>query len=439
MLSIPIISEFSDAGVKRAIKEFKQLGTAGEKAQFAIKKAAVPAGIAVAALGGFFVKAAKNAESARQANQRLGNVLDSMGFAEATDRVSAFAESLEKTIAVDADVIKATQTVLATFGQLAKTADTVGGSFDRATVAALDMAAAGFGTAESNAVQLGKALENPIKGIAALAKSGVTFTEQEKEKIKVLVESGKLLEAQDIVLQAIEKQVGGTADASASSFDKMKFAIEGVADTFGQMLLPVIDDLAPKLAEFSAWATDNPELLKIAAAAIFGLAASIVAVNVAMSLNPFVIAATGIVAMAIGFNKLADAMDRINKIGGFAARLLGGLVFPIVGQVANILKGAGNFVNPSDKPSGKPSGPSSVIEIPKMAAGGIITNGPQLAMIGEAGPEAVIPLSRMGQMGGNYTINVQGGISSSADIGEAVVNAIRAYNRAAGPANIAVA
>jgi hypothetical protein len=41
-----------------------------------------------------------------------------MGYGEATDRVSAFAESLEKTVAVDADVIKATQTKLATFGKL---------------------------------------------------------------------------------------------------------------------------------------------------------------------------------------------------------------------------------------------------------------------------------------------------------------------------------
>jgi hypothetical protein len=51
-INIPIISDFDAKGVNRAIKEFKQLETAGEKAQFAIKKAAIPAGIAVAALGG---------------------------------------------------------------------------------------------------------------------------------------------------------------------------------------------------------------------------------------------------------------------------------------------------------------------------------------------------------------------------------------------------
>jgi hypothetical protein len=60
------------------------------------------------------LKQPKAQEEARQANQRLSNVLESMGFDKATDRVSAYAESLERTIAVDADVIKATQTKLAT-------------------------------------------------------------------------------------------------------------------------------------------------------------------------------------------------------------------------------------------------------------------------------------------------------------------------------------
>jgi hypothetical protein len=205
-----------------------------------------------------------------------------MGFEDATQRVSAYAESLEKTVAIDADIIKATQTKLATFSNLTKTVDEAGGAFDRATLAAIDMAAAGFGSADSNAVQLGKALQDPIKGIAALAKSGVTFTEQEKDKIEALVESGNLLEAQNIILKAVEGQVGGTAAASASSFDKMKFALAGVSDTFGDMLLPVIDKLAPKLAQFSAWAQKNKTLLAAVAGVIAGLATAIIGVNVAM-------------------------------------------------------------------------------------------------------------------------------------------------------------
>jgi hypothetical protein len=79
-----------------------------------------------------------------------------------------------------------------------------------------------------------------------------------------------------------------------------------------------------------------------------------------------------------------------------------------------------------------------VPNIPMLADGGIVT-GPTLAMIGESGPEAVIPLSGRGGGMGNYTINITGGLGSSAEIGTAVVNAIRAFNRQNGPANIAVA
>ena len=74
-----------------------------------------------------------------------------------------------------------------------------------------------------------------------------------------------------------------------------------------------------------------------------------------------------------------------------------------------------------------------------MADGGIVT-GPTLAMIGEAGPEAVIPLSQMGNMGASgVTINVAGGLSTSAEIGQSVVNALRAYSRTAGPLQLNVA
>jgi phage-related protein len=75
-------------------------------------------------------------------------------------------------------------------------------------------------------------------------------------------------------------------------------------------------------------------------------------------------------------------------------------------------------------------------KIPGLAEGGIVT-GPTLAMVGEAGPEAVIPLSRMGQMG-NVTININANVADER-LGDVIVNALRQYNRRSGPVNIAVA
>ena len=77
--------------------------------------------------------------------------------------------------------------------------------------------------------------------------------------------------------------------------------------------------------------------------------------------------------------------------------------------------------------------------IPPMADGGIV-NKPTLALIGEAGPEAVVPLSKMNAGGGgDVNINVTGGLSTSAEIGQSVVNALRAYSRSAGPLALNIA
>jgi hypothetical protein len=91
-------------------------------------------------------------------------------------------------------------------------------------------------------VQLGKALEDPIKGLAALGKSGVTFTADQKALIKSLVETGDMLpKAQEIILKAVEMQVGGTAEATANASDKMKVAWSQLQEQLGQRLLPVFE------------------------------------------------------------------------------------------------------------------------------------------------------------------------------------------------------
>jgi hypothetical protein len=441
---IPIISEFKSTGIDKAKKEFQSLDGIGAKTGFALKKSFLPATAALGGFGAFMVGAAKGAEDARIANEKLGSVLDTMGYGSATDRVSSYAESLEKSLAVDADVIKATQTKLATFGNLTKSVGKADGAFDRATKAALDMAAAGFGSAEGNAVSLGKALQDPIKGITALGKSGVTFTDQEKEKIKALTESGDLLAAQEIILKAVEGQVGGTAEASASSFDKMKFALAGVSDTFGDMLLPIIDAIAPKLAAFSAWAQENPGLMKLVVGAFLGLTAAVIALNIAMSLNPVSLIVIGIglliTALAGAYIKFEGFRKVVDKVFGAIKwwvtnvtipsieLMLGAFktVFNGIASIWNSTVGKISFKVPSWVPGVGGKG-FDMPKIPMLADGGLIMNGATLALVGEAGPEAVIPLDRMseftGGAGGGNEVNiyVQGADPN------AVVDALRTY------------
>ena len=70
--------------------------------------------------------------------------------------------------------------------------------------------------ASGSAIQLGKALNDPIKGITALTRVGVTFTEQQKDQITTLVESGKTIDAQKIILGELQKEFGGSAEAQTT-------------------------------------------------------------------------------------------------------------------------------------------------------------------------------------------------------------------------------
>jgi hypothetical protein len=210
--------------------------------------------VALAALVMLGKAAIKSGEEMQTSNARIENITKQMGlFGHEAGNVSArlikLAEAQALATGIDTNAIKQTQAKLLTFKELAKTADEVGGMFDRANQSALDLAAAGFGEATQNATQLGKALQDPIKGITALARSGVTFTDAEKKKIKVLVESGKMLEAQDTLMRAIETQVGGTAIATANATDKMKVAWQQATASLGTMLLPAVESLSEILVE----------------------------------------------------------------------------------------------------------------------------------------------------------------------------------------------
>lgn len=186
------------------------------------------------------------ADAGDDANVSIEQGIKTMGlFGKASEdvakRVQDQAKAISQATAVDINSIKTTQAKLLTFKELAKTADEAGGNFDRATQAAVDLAAKGFGTAETNAVQLGKALNDPVKGLTSLSRAGITFTEQEKERIATLVESNRMGEAQALVLKNIESQVGGTAEATAGGFEKMKNSVSIFAQELSAKALPYLD------------------------------------------------------------------------------------------------------------------------------------------------------------------------------------------------------
>jgi len=192
-ITVPIISEWNKTQLDKATKDIESFGSKAGKAFNGLASAGKKLAIGLAGVGVAAVAVGKDlyeaGERAATSNARIDQIAQSMDLfgtatGDVTDRLKKLADETARKTGIDQNQIKQAQATLLTFKDLAGTAGVVGSNFDRATKAAIDLAAAGFGTAESNAVQLGKALNDPIKGITALAKSGVTFTEQEKEKIK---------------------------------------------------------------------------------------------------------------------------------------------------------------------------------------------------------------------------------------------------------------
>jgi hypothetical protein len=490
-ININILSNFNGSGFTKLEKELKRLTTPMEKLGAVSRSLAPAAAIGLTAMAGMAVSAVRAAEEAQVANDRLDAVAKSMNLFgsqtdKVTDRLKEFAEANERSLAVDADIIKATQTKLFTFKNLAQTADEVGGAMDRATLAALDLAAAGFGEAEQNAVQLGKALQDPVKGITALARSGVTFTEQEKEKIAALVETNRVLEAQDLILSAIETQVGGTAAATATGSAKMSLAFLAMQDALGEALMPVFEALVPLVTDFFGWVGDNIGVMTVLAGVFATLAIAILAVNFALNANPLVkwitfiaIAVAGVILFVDWLVKLYGGWDKLFKdisagfvsfvlaigrgldqidafflavfegLAAIAKGALNGVLAVIEGYINFIIGGVNKLVDLINTVLKAGTvigidfqiGKIPKVAIPRLAEGGIVMPRPGgvLANIGEGGQaEAVIPLDRLGDFtgkGGNtYNINVSGGMATGSDIGRAVVNAIKDFERQSGTA-----
>ena len=267
---VPIISSFDNRGIQKALKDFKLLEGSGQRGAFALlntnkavntaaknfaKLGAVGAGLA-GVIGGSLVKAAY--ESQKVMKQTDAIIKATGGAAGLTgDQVGKLSQKLSLQAGVDDELIQSSLNLLLTFKKVHNEAGVGNDIFNRTAQAVLDMGNV-FGSTDRAAIQLGKALSDPVKGITALKKSGIDFTEQQKDQIKTLVASGKSLDAQKLILAEIESQVGGTAKATATGFDRMKVAIGNVQENLGDLLIPaverfstaIINDVLPVLDQF---------------------------------------------------------------------------------------------------------------------------------------------------------------------------------------------
>jgi hypothetical protein len=456
---IPIVSEFNSKGIEKAKKEFASLEGATAKAGFVMKKAFLPAAAAVGALGAALFDAGKGAVEDAAAQELLSKALKN------------------NTAATDAQ-IKANEDWISTQGKLLGVTDsdlrpaiaklaTQTGSLEKAqqgAALAMDIAAATGKPLSAVTDAMAKAYGGNTKALAKL-----------DPKLKDLIKGG--LDAEG-AMSVLADTFGGAASTKANTaegqFQRLKVSLDETKETIGAALLPIIEKVLPFLTQMGNWASENTAVFLTVAGVIGGIAAAIVLVNGAMTawaaattaftavqaafnavmaLNPIVLIVVGlgllVAALVIaykkfdGFRAVVDSVFKfikgavtgsIDVIKGYFSTLLGFYkgIFNGIASLWNNTVGKLSFKVPSWVPGFGGKG-FEVPNIPMLANGGIVT-GPTLAMIGEAGPEAVIPLSKMDSMGGNnVTIQV-----SSADP-QAVVDALRRYMRTNGAVPIRVA
>ena len=514
-INIPIISDFDAKGVNRAIKEFQQLDGVGEKTGFALKKAFVPATIALGALTAGIGMATKAAMEDEAAQLELARQLRTT--TQATDaQIKAVEQSIsafsKQTAMADDQLRPALANLVRATGSLELAQKAMSVTADLATAKNIDM--------ESASVAVSKALNGQVSALIKLDPSlkGVITTTS----------------TADEVMAALNATVGGAAETFANSAEgglkNFGIQMDELKESIGAAFIPVMEKLLPLVLNFTTFLQNNTKALLIVIGAIAAMTAAIVTANIAMkaynALQIVITAANAVLAgsfttvslsagvLAKGLGVVMITLAALYELYREGPRAIAEFMLPfkqfavgVYNSVKVVANGINQIINAAiiglnqlinalnvipgvsidliplvpmleytalpelDTPAARGSGfareggtgsigssPMAMIEsalvAPAPAAGG-----------GGGKSSSVLDLSKnyAGNMGGNYgitgnaadfsslfdqfmvergtpiTVNVNGGLATSADIGRAVVNSIKAMNRVDGPAQIQVA
>lgn len=277
----------------------------------------------LAALGMQLLQGGQDAAAAAaQVNSALASMGDASG--KTADELAATAESLRNLTGVDDDeILKSVTANLLTFGNVA------GATFDRAQRAILDLSTRLGTDLQSATLMVGKALNDPIKGLTALRRTGIQFTEEQEAQIKAMQGVGDMAGAQAIMLAELERQFGGAAEAAAKAdmFTPLKTAMMDLEGAFE----PIVRNVAVPLVEALAGIARSFANLPAPAQQFIAVAAGIAA-----AVGPILIAVGGVVA-AMG--SLAGALGTGGVLAGVGALLapIAPLILPIAAAVAAVV------------------------------------------------------------------------------------------------------
>ena len=199
--------------------------------------AAVVAGVGYAMKGAF--DAAVESQKISRETERVIQTTGASAWTSA-DQIGDLADSISGLTGADDELVQSTANLLLTFTNVRNAVGEGNDVFDQATGYALDLASVMGTDASSAAVMLGKALNDPVKGMGKLTKAGVTFDDQQRAQIKTMGESGDILGAQKVILQELGKEFGGAAAAAQTPVDALKVQLGNLQEEIGGALVPIV-------------------------------------------------------------------------------------------------------------------------------------------------------------------------------------------------------
>ena len=331
---LPILTQFNDKGLKEAEKGFKDLEGAQAKAKYALGKAnkyaAVALGGLVAGLGDA-VKAAMDDEKAQ-------GLLESQ-IKKSTDATDAQIKGMESFITQAGKQKNFTDDRLRpAMGDLVRATGDVEKAQDLMTIA-MDIAA-----------QKGLPLESVTKNLAKAYGGNLTALQKLSPDLRDMIKDGASLEE---VMAELSRTFGGAAadaaNTAAGKFAGMKIALDETKESIGASLLPAVEAVLPFLQGMADWAQKNPDMFTTMALAIGAIAGAVVAINIAMALNPFALIAIGvgalITAIVIAYKKFELFRDIVRIVVNQVASNFEFMANAFITMINIIIRGI-NLVKP---------------------------------------------------------------------------------------------
>ncbi|MEM9043517.1 MAG: hypothetical protein AAGC81_02395 [Pseudomonadota bacterium] len=292
--------------VQRALNDINRSAKRTAAAMDGLKRAFVGAFAGVGIAQGVRAIIGGAAQAEQQFSRLAAQIANTGGVAgRSLQDIEALAQEIGINTLASTQQVRDSASSLLTFRNVA------GSVFDDTLRLSQDLAESGIGSLQSNVIQLGKALNDPTKGLSALSRSGVTFTKAQEDMIKGLVRSGDLLTAQTLIIEELKAQVEGAGVAAAQGFngalDTLIERAKLFGEAFGGQALNPLAGFLRGLAGALGFITNNLDVFNgaivgVATLAIPKLIVGVKALTVALATNPFgaLITAAAVLGGSIG-------------------------------------------------------------------------------------------------------------------------------------------